>query len=253
MCGLSRCSYAVPAHVSRTQTAGATEADPAGRVHRRRSPPARHLGGPADASRARAAGRIVPGPVQPVHRMCGLVTLTSSSSGHASVHWSHFRASTSEGCRLGRVMRAGAGEPGAARHGIRVSSGGQGAGGAQGWPDAWTGDDQASGGGGGRRDHALGGVEGDAITRSVGVAGDGTTRSVGVGDVATRRSVARRGGGRAEVGAADPPAPSAPTSLCAAPLAPERPPGRRRISCPEGPDTRMTWRRPGPLHDFAKL
>lgn len=151
------------------------------------------------------------------------------------------------------VTRAGAGEPGAARHGIRVSSGGQGAGGAQGWPDAWTGDDQASGGGGGRRDHALGGVEGDEITRSVGVAGDGTTRSVGVGDVATRRSVARRGGGRAEVGAADPPAPSAPTSLCAAPLAPERPPGRRRISCPEGPDTRMTSRRPGPLHDFAKL
>lgn len=96
-------------------------------------------------------------------------------------------------------------------------------------------------------------VEGDGITRSVGVAGDGTTRSVGVGDVATRRSVARRGGGRAEVGAADPPAPSAPTSLCAAPLAPERPPGRRRISCPEGPDTRMTSRRPGPLHDFAKL
>lgn len=216
-------------HGGRPCRPGAPEAVPAGPASR----------GSADASRARAAGRIVPGPV---HRKCALVTLTNSSSGHASVHWSHFRASTSEGCRLGGSRELG--PVSRARH---VT--------AYGCPPVDRAREVPKGGrmrgpATTRRPVA---VEGDGITRSVGVAGDGTTRSVGVGDVATRRSVARRGGGRAEVGAADPPAPSAPTSLCAAPLAPERPPGRRRISCPEGPDTRMTWRRPGPLHDFAKL
>lgn len=81
-------------HGGRPCRPGAPEAVPAGPASR----------GSADASRARAAGRIVPGPV---HRKCALVTLTNSSSGHASVHWSHFRASTSEGCRLGGSRELG--------------------------------------------------------------------------------------------------------------------------------------------------